>query len=74
MSRNNKTINLHLDFGTRTLKYVAGNLMSGTDVRNVQTRLKFSAYNPGPINGIYNAEMKRLYANSRSMQARSSMA
>lgn len=46
----------HLDFGTRTLKYVAGNLMSGTDVQNVQTRLAFSAYNPGPINGIYNAE------------------
>ena len=46
----------HLDFGTRTLKYLPGNLMSGTDVQNVQTRLKFLSYNPGTINGIYNAE------------------
>lgn len=46
----------HLDFGTRTLKYVAGNLMSGTDVRNVQTRLQYMIDQPDVINGIYNAE------------------
>lgn len=46
----------HLDFGTRTLKYVAGSLLSGTDVQNVQTRLKFSGYDPGFINGVYNSE------------------
>lgn len=45
----------HLDFGTRTLKYVPGNLMSGTDVRNVQTRLEFSACGPITINGIFDS-------------------
>lgn len=46
----------HLDFGTRTLKYVAGSMMTGTDVQNVQTRLKFLAYFRGTVNGIYNIE------------------
>lgn len=48
----------HLDFGTRTLKYVAGNMMTGTDVRNVQTRLKFLCSYSGAINGIYNIETR----------------
>jgi len=42
-----------LDFGTRTLKYVSGNLMHGDDVRNVQTRLKYLAHDPGTIDGYY---------------------
>lgn len=43
----------HLDFGTRTLKYVAGNLMTGTDVQNVKTRLRFLGYNPGSTNNVF---------------------
>lgn len=42
-----------LDFGTRTLKYVSGSLMHGTDVENVQTRLSYLAYDPGSIDGYF---------------------
>lgn len=43
----------NLDFGTTTLKYVSGSLMSGTAVRNVQTRLNYLGYNPGTIDGYF---------------------
>ena len=42
-----------LDFGTRTLRYVPGSLMHGTDVENVQTRLNYLAYDPGTIDGYF---------------------
>lgn len=44
----------HLDFGTRTLKYVSGNMMRGEDIRNVQTRLAYlSFFSNNAVNGVY---------------------
>ncbi len=44
------------EYGTRLLKYVKGHrLLSGDDVRAVQTRLAQLGYEPGKIDGMYGA-------------------
>ena len=62
----------HLDFGTRTLKYLSSGTMSGTDVRNVQTRLAYIGFDPARLTAFTTSRRKPLLSSSRSIGGRTS--